>query len=102
MAFAIEQGDSIWVQGETAATYGPFPLLGGVYGITMVQVGAGGVVVNRLGPDASNTNVPVVTALAAAGNSYTAIGLPAGQYNVVVSGAATGSVSVSPVAENRT
>lgn len=97
MAVAVEQGNSILIQNETAATYGPFSLLGGTYAVWQIQSSTGSVTVNTIGPDGSTVK-PIVTALVAANSSWTSpVYLAAGQYNVVVTGAATAWVSVSPI-----
>jgi hypothetical protein len=102
MALAAQQGDSFLIVNEPAGTYGPYYLLGGVYSLWMIQTSTGGVVANTIGPDGSTVK-PLATALAAAGSSFTSpLYLPAGQYNVVVSGAASAWVALSPVPQNRT
>jgi hypothetical protein len=99
-ASAGTQGDSIVVITEPAGTYGPYYLLGGVYGITLVQVGAGAVTLKYLAPD--GTAVTVGTGLVAAGSSYQSSPLPAGQYEIVTTAATSATAAVSPVSQNRT
>lgn len=101
MAVAVEQGDSIFVQSEPSGTYGPFTLLGGVYGLTLIMTGTGALNLQMKGPDLAGTAFNVGTGLAAAGQTLQAISLPAGSYQVVGSGTLNTCV-VSPISQNRT
>lgn len=74
--------DGFLFTGLTSGSAGPFTILGGKYGFSVVDTGTPDANLNILGPDGS-TYLPVL-ANAVTANGYTPVDLPPGTYEVSV------------------
>lgn len=101
MANTVYGQDGFLVIGASA-NQGPFPLLGGKYGITF-QAGVAGTTagLSVLGPDGVNyVPVPAATFNAAV-VGFATVDLPSGVYQVTVGGATGVNMSVTPILTSR-
>lgn len=97
MALTTKTTDAFLIQAQPAGTYGPFPLLGGMYAISAVATwGSGGTAALQfLGPDGA-TYVPVANGSFAA-NGMLIVWLPPGQYEIIVTTASNASFGVQRI-----
>jgi hypothetical protein len=91
MPSTIVETDGFTLFSQPAATYGPFRLQGGIYG---VSVGAAGTA--QLVKVLADGSTAAVNATAFASNTYNTVTLSPGMYNVVIGTAAT-TVGVSRI-----
>ncbi len=89
---------------NASATQGPFELLGGKYGVTIVGTGFGTVALNILGPD--GTTYVVVTddsgvTVSVAANTYTVVDLPPCEVQIAISTTTAVYASVIPISNRR-
>jgi hypothetical protein len=91
MAQTIVEGDGVFLSAQPAATYGPFKLLGGYYGVSVGAAGTGQL--QKVNADGSTSNV---NATAFASATYNVVQLSPGMYNVII-GTAPTDVGVSKI-----
>jgi hypothetical protein len=90
MASIVIESDGVTLFNQPIGSYGPFRLQGGQYGVSS---GAGTVNLQKVMSDGTTANV---FATPVAANSYSAVNLSPGMYNVVIAGA-TSDAGVSRI-----
>jgi hypothetical protein len=90
---------------NASATQGPFALLGGKYGVTIVSASSTGTVgISILGPDGTTyvaITAATVTLSTAAAALYVAVDLPPGEVQVTISSVTAVYASVIPISNRR-
>jgi hypothetical protein len=91
MASTIVETDGVFLSSQPAATYGPFRLQGGIYG---VSVGAAGTA--QLVKVLADGSTAAVNATPFPSNSYNTVTLSPGMFQIIIGTAAT-NVGVSRI-----
>jgi hypothetical protein len=94
MAATIIETDGFFLSSQPVATYGPFKLMGGYYGVAVTSGASGTALLSKVLADGSTVPIPNSTPLTA--GSYTVLQLLPGLYQVAI-GTGASDVAVAKI-----